>query len=166
MFPHPQPGSRHPCRFPRIRGDVPRHDGFFALPSRFSPHTRGCSSSGYGAGTMGFVFPAYAGMFRVFRRHSLRSLSFPRIRGDVPGGTGPWPCSSRFSPHTRGCSVTGTYLDVYEGGFPRIRGDVPRRTIPTFPQPQFSPHTRGCSLANHALNTVLSVFPAYAGMFL
>ena len=50
--------------FPRIRGDV---------PAATDEHSQVVT-----------VFPAYAGMFRVFRRLSLRGLGFPRIRGDVP----------------------------------------------------------------------------------
>ena len=111
---------------------------------------------------------------------------FPRIRGDVPTPVSVTRPLSVFSPHTRGCSVRGgflTYLTAvfpaYAGmflkvirlkqkaqRFPRIRGDVPY-TVFVYPLKfWFSPHTRGCSGHQIAYLLHLTVFPAYAGMFL
>ena len=93
-------------------------------------------------------------------------LCFPRIRGDVPQSPQSSRLSLRFSPHTRGCSVSSAQapalnvvFPAYAGmflfiahqvtgraGFPRIRGDVPHigeRDV-----------------------FIAPVFPAYAGMFL
>ena len=116
---------RRPVGFPRIRGDVPvRHWGF-----------RECRQ----------VFPAYAGMFLSPFGKTLVSDSFPRIRGDVPMLRLRLCVLSRFSPHTRGCSLCDLgdhrnqhVFPAYAGmfrrsaespgglrGFPRIRGDVP-----------------------------------------
>ena len=79
-------GSGTVCRtsFPRIRGDVPII--IFATPSiaAFSPHTRGCSAKVRALLAKFEVFPAYAGMFRILGVVSVKSVSFPRIRGDVP----------------------------------------------------------------------------------
>ena len=55
---------RHREGFPRIRGDVP------ALR--------------IGDMTQLFVFPAYAGMFRLTAGWVAARKGFPRIRGDVP----------------------------------------------------------------------------------
>ena len=57
--------SEKKFRFPRVCGDVPMFSMVARLIGKFSPRVRGCSSSGHAAGTMGFVFPACAGMFRV-----------------------------------------------------------------------------------------------------
>ncbi len=70
--------------FPRIRGDVPTPHISAALLLMFSPHTRGCSTVTW-EGVNGMpVFPAYAGMFLVTSIHGIGTVSFPRIRGDVP----------------------------------------------------------------------------------
>ena len=90
--------------FPRIRGDVPGNRDYRGEIRWFSPHTRGCSELSNRCGHGRLVFPAYAGMFRTGRKSGGISISFPRIRGDVP----PQHCLlrwiGRFSPHTRGCS--------------------------------------------------------------
>ena len=134
-----------PMSFPRIRGDVP-HGGEFGLRSgEFSPHTRGCSSSGPHQAGERQVFPAYAGMFLPGSRLSTHT--------------------HKFSPHTRGCSSAihrmpdhGCVFPAYAGmflregvtpprgqRFPRIRGDVPRGLRTLKGAHRFSPHTRGCS---------------------
>ena len=51
------------------------------------------------------VFPAYAGMFRRPDSEKKLSLSFPRIRGDVPDKRTGEVKINEFSPHTRGCSA-------------------------------------------------------------
>ena len=50
--------------------------------------------------------------------------------------------------------------------FPRIRGDVPGIISKREKTKRFSPHTRGCSGFYQGFQQKLSVFPAYAGMFL
>ena len=44
-------------------------------------------------------------MFRILGVVSVKSVSFPRIRGDVPFMDVTPVGSPEFSPHTRGCSV-------------------------------------------------------------
>ena len=85
-------------------------------------------------------------MFRHLFSNGLKSLRFPRIRGDVP--------------------IRNAYINGEKVSFPRIRGDVPP-IPPAIPSPPaFSPHTRGCSETLRASGFDLHVFPAYAGMFL
>ena len=91
-------------RFPRIRGDVPSATSRANLTRWFSPHTRGCSGPGWEKVCGGTVFPAYAGMFLFHSRNIHWPASFPRIRGDVPGGMDVSQAMDAFSPHTRGCS--------------------------------------------------------------
>ena len=173
-------------RFPRIRGDVPAQHSSMMIRSPFSPHTRGCSPGCARSRSCLGVFPAYAGMFRLGRLPRATCTSFPRIRGDVPLARTLGVSTGRFSPHTRGCSgllplqavhelvfpayagmfrsLTGQCCDVC--GFPRIRGDVPIAAEKVESEPVFSPHTRGCSLITLVNWLAITVFPAYAGMFL
>ena len=91
------------------------------------------------------VFPACAGMFRLSSSTRTTSMSFPRVRGDVPSlGDGiKWVWE--FSPRARGCSLgvlhpflqtlvfpacAGMFRSGFRGQlctrcFPRVRGDVP-----------------------------------------
>ena len=135
-----------PHSFPRIRGDVPVGRVDTGLEFLFSPHTRGCSFGSKSTHQAGFVFPAYAGMFRLVTSKAKPIISFPRIRGDVPTDKQIQFAWDMFSPHTRGCSASddrpkpkppvfpayagmfrfGISLTGEKFGFPRIRGDVPR----------------------------------------
>ena len=90
--------------FPRIRGNVPQLAEATTKAEMFSPHTRGCSEYSPRLIAYQYVFPAYAGMFRMPQAGEAEKRSFPRIRGDVPDvDVGAAPIQ-RFSPHTRGCS--------------------------------------------------------------
>ena len=152
-------------RFPRIRGDVPLAAAQTIVPIAFSPHTRGCSGIATVLRAGAWVFPAYAGMFRVCRVCRRVLVGFPRIRGDVPGFMAMTAFKPVFSPHTRGCSegeityqglvvVFPAYAGMFHTPtcrgkrcprFPRIRGDVPPSTMVNYRTTLFSPHTRGCS---------------------
>ena len=131
----------------------------------FSPHTRGCSFFRVPPPTTPAVFPAYAGMFR--RTLHLRNdrARFPRIRGDVPVPQWKPKNSSKFSPHTRGCSFFLSLAVVGGGVFPAYAGMF--RILPCRPwiPITFSPHTRGCSAHDIVRALFDHVFPAYAGMF-
>ena len=168
MFPAIYRCCSHDACFPRIRGDVPRSLGHFLLLLTFSPHTRGCSFCGRRLVGHDIVFPAYAGMFRFPNQCVKLSVSFPRIRGDVPVTGAVAGDFEAFSPHTRGCSwqaateglsslvfpaYAGMFLaniriSLRESCFPRIRGDVPETASLPNAVAAFSPHTRGCSRAN------------------
>ena len=152
---------------------------------RFSPHTRGCSQIQRTGIPFQYVFPAYAGMFRLLPAMKNCIAGFPRIRGDVPHYSPLAALRRAFSPHTRGCSerilsvpiaplVFPAYAGMFPtapticatwGCFPRIRGDVPINCVSSALCMVFSPHTRGCSYASSGATTALIVFPAYAGMF-
>ena len=171
--------------FPRIRGDVPLIVTGHGHGGEFSPHTRGCSALKQSETDVYIVFPAYAGMFRLKWKKSPLTLSFPRIRGDVPRRPPHLLNFCMFSPHTRGCSATASpqlrneaVFPAYAGmfllkllsrqktrSFPRIRGDVPQAATQRICATPFSPHTRGCSLVNDWDTAWHAVFPAYAGMF-
>ena len=151
--------------FPRIRGDVPaRFYRRSKIPS-FSPHTRGCSSTPAKRNITANVFPAYAGMFRRWRRPEGHARRFPRIRGDVPTKAEQEALEEVVFPayagmfRSRGTATSAAWC------FPRIRGDVPQSPTPTTPCTRFSPHTRGCSYFSPGWFLSMCVFPAYAGMF-
>ena len=134
---------------------------------------------------MTLVFPAYAGMFLGFCYCKSDTRCFPRVRGDVPRPSHRQACMQKFSPRTRGCSVSidlfdgrGGVFPAYAGmfriifacstvspGFPRVRGDVPQPECQRRTLPWFSPRTRGCSWVCICHRGLTPVFPAYAGMF-
>ena len=111
---------------------------------------------------------------------------FPRARGDVPVTWKTELICYRFSPRTRGCSSfietyepivrvfpahAGMFLSrppwaMFSACFPRARGDVPTPPTSNLYTSAFSPRTRGCCPAVYPTETVSSVFPAHAGMFL
>ena len=111
---------------------------------------------------------------------------FPRARGDVPHPNTKNLCDLKFSPRTRGCSLSPTSaddtddvfpahagmfpsVDVTDGSlhsFPRARGDVPAMGNAYQLAQAFSPRTRGCSLVRPPNHFGTGVFPAHAGMFL
>ena len=113
-------------------------------------------------------------------------LSFPRVRGDVPGLCGPKWCGAWFSPRARGCSgenhgflphrlVFPACAGMFRGclfaannhrGFPRVRGDVPGKKRLEDESTLFSPRARGCSCLAPPPPFIVLVFPACAGMFL
>ena len=124
-------------------------------------------------------------MFPRPNPHKSTPNRFPRIRGDVPPSTPTVTWTTKFSPHTRGCSASRHHgasssrvFPAYAGmfrvctvygaarpRFPRIRGDVPATPRGRLPHRMFSPHTRGCSSASPVYRSQKPVFPAYAGMF-
>ena len=166
MFRLPKRCRRRRARFPRIRGDVPPRAVSMPVPSRFSPHTRGCSGLVTHRSGEPTVFPAYAGMFRTGHPPVGGAHRFPRIRGDVPAWLGELWSGVVVFPAYAGMfrAVSPEYRGHY--CFPRIRGDVPLSCLPRFDGAEFSPHTRGCSCASRYKSPGVPVFPAYAGMFL
>ena len=115
-------GCVFPRRFPRARGDVPNGIRKAWNTVAFSPRTRGCSPR-YACDTeVVQVFPAHAGMFRGFRPWPGAGRSFPRARGDVPGGGGACGSSMGFSPRTRGCSLTTLLFTEVLNVFPAHAG--------------------------------------------
>ena len=171
--------------FPRARGDVPRVQICLKSLVTFSPRTRGCSYFARGKCLRDCVFPAHAGMFRVWPSVSVDARSFPRARGDVPYQIEGGVKGNLFSPRTRGCSVwlsscmhcmhvfpahAGMFLTIAVAifkiiCFPRARGDVPHLELFIVRHFQFSPRTRGCSSYSTLAASRNVVFPAHAGMF-
>ena len=180
------PGASCPGCFPRVRGDVPPAGSIGAHFVKFSPRARGCSPTPTCTTPDVGVFPACAGMFRFWPVPVSTSLSFPRVRGDVPQIQPLFSIYNLFSPRARGCSAvevfTLKYFTVFPAHagmflavcvclvdarrFPRARGDVPGRTGRKHARTVFSPRTRGCSgQTRHHVNHI-TVFPAHAEMFL
>ena len=94
----------------------------------FSPRMRGCSETARAAYVKLYVFPAYAGMFRISPLENRVKVGFPRVCGDVP--CEPWctPEHSEFSPRMRGCSEAMPRFEkiclvfpAYAGMFRRAR---------------------------------------------
>ena len=115
--------------FPRIRGDVPGFSHPLIIVNAFSPHTRGCSVPHPRLYNKPPVFPAYAGMFRGVKRSHPVGWGFPRIRGDVPVISPLLRGSSRFSPHTQGCSSHPTEAISKRSVFPAYAGIFQRQGL-------------------------------------
>ena len=88
--------------FPRVRGDVPQSMCCFTWSCTFSPRARGCSVVDALACGVGVVFPACAGMFRLFQ-----------LTGEV---------FHQFSPRARGCSAGRREFRNCDGVFPACAG--------------------------------------------
>ena len=124
-------------------------------------------------------------MFRSAASRSSSSSSFPRVCGDVPHRLLSLGRLPQFSPRVRGCSSDPTRVCSHSGvfpacagmfllhekiihqnySFPRVCGDVPSGAKTEKEFAQFSPRVRGCSVAHARAASLLSVFPACAGMF-
>ena len=104
MFPAGTALRLNPCRFPRVRGDVPNALARQQQARLFSPRARGCSLHDDHPFCVCVVFPACAGMFLPRRGLGLSGSGFPRVRGDVPVTGLPTRLSALFSPRARGCS--------------------------------------------------------------
>ena len=92
------------------------------------------------------VFPAYAGVFRIFSKPRLHFLGLPRIRGGVP--------------HL----YAGTGVDQIV--FPAYAGVFPLRGCHRWLAPQSSPHTRGCSAGSLLTRAAAASSPHMRGVFL
>ena len=165
MFRKPSCLSNSNTCFPRVCGDVPQVAIDRVAIGGFSPRMRGCSFVEKQPVRARIVFPAYAGMFRVFHAHLMPSKGFPRACGDVPSRSRTTMSTSTFSPRMRGCSgsimtffeltrvfpayagmfLEADFLDICKNRFPRVCGDVPPRSRTTMSTSTFSPRMRGCS---------------------
>ena len=145
MYRHWRGRTREHPGFPRTRGDVPHDFNALGLVPEFPPHTRGCTLGSIRLRERVNVSPAHAGMYRIERLEDTRDSSFPRTRGDVPLLKTAQDRSSKFPPHTRGCTstllqlhppitVSPAHAGMYPNtsscsrrsiSFPRTRGDVP-----------------------------------------
>ena|SRR5690606_16101958 len=89
-------------RLPRMRGDRPRPEGTRASGKRFTPHARGSTVNSTRSSAASYVYPACAGIDRVFFTVSKFSSRLPRMRGDRPTEPIEWFRLIVFTPHTRG----------------------------------------------------------------
>ena len=157
--------------FPRTRGDVPEIERIKRQRFMFPPHTRGCTSLRFLESSPKPVSPAHAGMYRKKTRSTGEPPGFPRTRGDVPWSAKYKPSKEVFPPHTRGCTVVQSALQLQlrvspahagmyprKAGkrnqplrFPRTRGDVPSPRICMVGNSPFPPHTRGCALSSWSI---------------
>ncbi len=150
----------------------------------FSPPTRGWPAVAEPANWRQWVFPAHAGMARLFDIVCDAARRFPRPRGDGP------PLQRRavrgvvFSPPTRGWPAIRDWDNLTEnvfpahagmaraavpahpdhGRFPRPRGDGPSLPRLVIPFETFSPPTRGWPASFMGGLEGSVVFPAHAGM--
>src|SRR5690606_40374772 len=89
---------------PRRRGDVPRTDFGLSLSIDCSPQTRGCTVEQIIQHCLFGLFPADAGMYRIYPTPHHCRAAVPRRRGDVPEGTASTSPRITCSPQTRGCT--------------------------------------------------------------
>ena len=151
----------------------------------FSPCGRGCSVRVNPFTDGGYVFPVWAGMFRLSRRLGEGRGGFPRVGGDVPPSSESKTPGLGFSPCGRGCSLCAVpwlgltlvfpvWAGMFRvhprpwpryGRFPRVGGDVPQVAVFDLSMLRFSPCGRGCSEELWRHRAVYRVFPVWAGMF-
>ena len=122
MFRSRMSNQQHSPSFPRVCGDVPPRLSTLNTAVEFSPRMRGCSHVNEHHFCEVYVFPAYAGMFRVVRHRHRNQHCFPRVCGDVPLQIQVRFVFGAFSPRMRGCShATRTVVD-FTGVFPAYAG--------------------------------------------
>ena len=170
--------------FPRPRGDGPRADQLRYLHGQVSPPTRGWTPRCARPRRDRHGFPAHAGMDLEGQLTGVRTVRFPRPRGDGPRVPQRQSAAGEVSPPTRGWTRRPSVRPhVYRGfpahagmdhvnvdtrwrcaGFPRPRGDGPSvpdwRAAPTM----VSPPTRGWTVLQDDGGHARGGFPAHAGM--
>src|SRR5690554_5756796 len=87
---------------PRRRGDVPTSSTACLVELVCSPQTRGCTGLANSIAHRLILFPADAGMYRVFDYRLRPQPAVPRRRGDVPSDEPITDRVRRCSPQTRG----------------------------------------------------------------
>ena len=107
---------------PRMRGDRPFWGHLLEIVSEFTPHARGSTSITSFPRLLLAVYPACAGIDRVWRRASIEAGSLPRMRGDRP-----WlykrVCGfSLFTPHARGSTLKRKVLMRQKKVYPACAG--------------------------------------------
>ncbi len=69
---------------PRMRGDRPHRLVGRARKEEFTPHARGSTQTTLLRPMFHYVYPACAGIDRIFPVHPACNRSLPRMRGDRP----------------------------------------------------------------------------------
>nr|ABY83541.1 hypothetical protein pSHK1.72 [Streptomyces sp. HK1] len=177
--PRQTPSSR-----PRTRGDAPDSGLELSAPFSSAPHARGCSRLVRRGLLVPRVGPARAGMLRWSAVRGRGCCRRPRTRGDAPAVVVASPRSDPSAPRSRGCSEAGVpaagpgvvgpacagMLRDHHGQAvrlyrrPRTRGDAPTASGQWQHRYVSAPHARGCSELMDALQGLLAVGPAPAGM--
>ena len=177
-------GRRAARGFPRARGDAPLPALPTEPPFTVPPRTRGCARRGPLPGLPREGSPAHAGMRPVDTGKALRTVRFPRARGDAPGAFPPLLPPSWVPPRTRGCAPdlgredaaalgspahagmrpSGSGARTASLGFPRARGDAPSSETTSGSRFSVPPRTRGCALRRALHLARAGGSPAHAGM--
>jgi len=169
---------------PRARGDRPDGEVAGAHSIEPSPRTRGSTCTAMMLARGIAAFPAHAGIDPSLAAPSGASSSLPRARGDRPerrdqvtGERGPsprtrgstlliaigirrvaaFPAHAGIDPDRRHSSLPAARLPRARGDRPRARRRYSRTTMP-------SPRTRGSTRHRCAAPSVISAFPAHAGI--
>ena len=134
---------------PRMRGDRPYYSACEHCDALFTPHARGSTRETWYAAYPHRVYPACAGIDRVYRSIRPGKTRLPRMRGDRPGRVDIPQQVIVFTPHARGSTSPGPVEPlghiVYPAcagidpkrsdqssdghGLPRMRGDRPAKVI-------------------------------------
>ncbi len=167
-----------------MRGDRPRPQASAVSSAQATPHARGSTSSGPCLCSLGFGYPACAGIDLGTVQEQGFSGGLPRMRGDRPGTKETRTARLRATPHARG-STCGTELaETSFPGYPacagidrsastppraprrlpRMRGDRPDREEEGPWLAVATPHARGSTLYWDAMRAKWPGYPACAGI--
>ena len=126
VFPESLTRSQPSGGLPRIRGGVSIRQTGCQEVGKSSPHTRGCFQMAGLRHSGVCVFPAYAGVFPLFRPDETVWYCLPRIRGGVSRKPAFPEDSVLSSPHTRGCFLAQLPLKRAVEVFPAYAGVFPK----------------------------------------
>ena len=178
-----RPVRRHWRDHPRIRGEHHRPGEGPRPQEGSSPHTRGAPRPRPRRRRGDRIIPAYAGSTVDCVVVGFPEWDHPRIRGEHPTTTSPWPWRSGSSPHTRGARLIASWwafrsgiipayagstlpyllTDEYSQDHPRIRGEHPGVARAGRVADGSSPHTRGARRRLVGDRRGGRIIPAYAG---
>ncbi len=149
---------------PRARGGGPSSEPSRARRSWWSPRTRGWSLPRQGVNLVRGVVPAHAGVVLCPPSLSSGPVRGPRARGGGPAAAFVKSSHPRWSPRTRGWSLSVSTSLLEKFGGPRARGGGPSLESGISTVMMWSPRTRGWSLAPKVWCTQKLVVPAHAGV--
>ena len=167
-----------------MRGDRPWFRFRTYLIVKFTPHARGSTYWRYVKKVGCQVYPACAGIDRLFSAGIVGQVGLPRMRGDRPYVAVGCQGGLEFTPHARGSThATSSSLQsacvypacagidrgllcqpLHTGGLPRMRGDRPCPHRKRFHDSKFTPHARGSTLSRSCRRCLEKVYPACAGI--
>ena len=88
----------------------------------FTPHARGSTPHRFGGVMYAGVYPACAGIDRLSRLSTSSCWCLPRMRGDRPVAKLEGSDGSSFTPHARGSTKTGAYIELAGTVYPACAG--------------------------------------------